>query len=1247
MIVEEVDAAIALERFTRARQLLEEASSEAAGEPAARWSLALRRARLEQDDPSVPVDETLLRLRALTVDPMAVEAELPQAHALLVRGWAIKRSRAMVEEALARAREAVGAHPRVAIEEGRAMMRFDERERARRCFLEAIEGSTSEGSTMVADEARLALADALYVLGDFDGAIGTLEGIVDPTVQVPALRVRASCLAARRDHAAEADAWRAALERRPDGDRAQADRVALALALAASDRRADALEELGRAWRADPESGQGRYARERMSHLERHLEGGRSARLAAFPTTAQKWNYCGPAVLELCLRYLSIELTQDEIASVVKRERGTPMYEIATFLSAHAIEARRIEATQERLMAALDLGLPVIVQEEYSTTSHVAVLTGYDEALGTFMAQDPATHRPIVKSFEFTQLSGDLYGNGAIIVLGREGEALEARRRACDEVGLHDAPHLGILDDADRMRPSAAGGGREHATTSEVLRRCDEAIALAPRFKLAWHRKVAAGQRRYRETGRTEDRDRMLADLRHVRTTFASDEWPHQLHAEWLMTLRLWDEAFVEHLEASRRDPGDSNNRADMGECMWLSGDLARAERYLLEALALDPTHVRAAENLAAVYARELVERRRGQSSADRPLESALSPARVIEGIERETDELIERAAHLSHYVCAEHAWNTFNHEVAGELAALGGDFQASAEAFGRARERDPDRSWARLGHALALRELGRLEEACEALDPLTSSPRSPLRVFTLLAEVRERLSDAAGAAEVLTGALRAGVAPDTLAAALYRLYRRSEGGEAAAARLRELAEERAGDGALARAVGGVLDDEGQRGHAIALMRRVVEATPKDVDSVWRLARLLNDDAMTRQESEALLGRVIALAPSFAGSRIRMAFSLMERDPDRAIALLDELGETEDSFVLETRSAVLARMGRGAEAARTLERALAAYGDPDRGLIRMTDWHVDARRYDRALTLARLLPERVRSPEADRAWLSALRLGGAMREAEPRLRELSAGGVPSHLAWDAYWGIRSIDSALAAEAASCVAAQQKGQQAIIWRLRAAGARAKGGDDAELRALEAELDESAESFAQLAYCYEHLHRYEEANRAAERAYALDDTHLEALSAMEGVWVRRGDLAAAIACARRLIELHPYEHVGPERLAMLLAQSLEVEEALACSHRAVDAAPFCHNAHWARSAALFAADELEGAERHARRVLALEEADAEDDANGALMLLHALEGRADALERCLASTYRQRPDVFPAFDAKLRALARSRG
>lgn len=1235
-----IEALLAEERIREARAALEEGPDEGI-ETALGWRRALRRAQLDLREPRVPVDETVLAVEAL-IDAPAFEAELPRAHALRIDGYAAKRCFALTERAVAEAREALGAHPRVLLSEGRAMMGFDERERAHACFAKAIDaGGEAE------DAARHALADGLYVLGDFDAAIAEARRVGPGPTRLRALRLIASCHAARQDPEAEAEAWAKVLEEGEGSDHAQDDRISHALALAGTGRRADALEALGEAWRMSPDSGAGRYARERMSHLERHLEGGRRQRLAAFPTTSQKWNYCGPAVLELCFRYLAIELTQDEIADVVKRQHGTPMFEIAAFLRAHDIVARRVEGTRARLMAAIDLGLPVIVQEEYSTTSHVAVLVGYDEALGTFIAQDPATHRPLMKTFEFTARAGQLFGNGAIIVLGRAGPELAALEARCDQAGLIDAPHLRILDDADRLRPGG-GGAKEEASLFELLRRCDEAIALAPEFKLAWHRRVSARRRLHQMTGRADDRDAFLRDLHHVRTAFGEDEWPHQLHAHSLFDRGLRDEAYAEYLEASRRDPGDSHNKQSMGECMWLGGDLERAEGLLLEALALAPHDVRAAENLAAVYVRELIERGKKTGGP----ESLLAPTRVFERVRGADETLRRRAAHFSRVALSEHPDNPFDHEVAGDLAAACGDWEGARAAFAEALERDPSSPFASLGLAQALWSLERVEEAERALARITEGGRGPTRAFTLHAEALEALERGPEAAEMLSRALEQGGEPGPLADALWDLWCRLESREVAAARLRELAEAHATDPELVRAIGGLLDDENQRGHAVSLFRRVLAASPQDVGAMSRLGSLLSRDVLTRAEGEATLRRVVELAPRHGWSRIRLAWALAERDPAEGLDHLDAVEDAQDPYVLETRAALSAALGREDEAERALGDALRAWADPEQGLLDLVTWHIDDMRYDRALALARRVPERVTSPRlknrAEQRWLAAHRLAGAVREAMPRLRALCEDGVPAHLAWDVYWATRSIDHRLAGDAAALEAERAGAGKRMTWRIRAAAERAQLGEDRDLDAVRAAMSESANDWAQLSYAYAALDRYADANEAAERAVAIDDTDEDALAAMEESWVRKGELEQAIACARRLAAIHPYQHIGPERLGALLARAMrELDEALRCSHHAVDAAPFCHNAHWSRALALFATGDLEGAGRHAERSLALHEPDGDDDPDGALVVRYALAGQADHLERCLErQARRQPPALFAAFDAELRRVAKPR-
>src|SRR5688500_10401559 len=173
----------------------------------------------------------------------------------------------------------------------------------------------------------------LYIMADFAAAEAELARVpIESRHWGAAMRVRAAVAGARGEHEREAAVWRELLERRADGDGAQSDWIGLGLCLAALGQRTEAQGAFRSAWQLAPDSGNGRYARERMTHLESAPEGTRRVELKAFPTTAQKWNYCGPAVLELVLRYFDFTADQDAIANIVKREHGTPMFEIVAYL---------------------------------------------------------------------------------------------------------------------------------------------------------------------------------------------------------------------------------------------------------------------------------------------------------------------------------------------------------------------------------------------------------------------------------------------------------------------------------------------------------------------------------------------------------------------------------------------------------------------------------------------------------------------------------------------------------------------------------------------------------------------------------------------------------------------------------------------------------------------------------------------------------------------------------------------------
>ena len=1251
-----IDALLVGEQLEQAMANIEEGlKSEPGPDDVTRWRLQLRRARLAMLLGEEAVDELLFSaedlLAAGCVGEPAVAHELQLVHALLIRGLTRKRCQDLAAEAVTTAREAVGEALHVLLAEGGCALAFDDRESARELYSRALELYPRKGA------AHLAVANLAYVVGDFDEALEHLLHVTQGGLYwARGVRLRATVHAARHEFDAEAEQWQLLLERLPGGDEATTDRLALSLALVAGGRRDEALKQFRQVWRVDPDSGEGQYARERIEFLERATADTACKRLPAFPTTRQRWNYCGPAVLELCLRYLEIDLGQEEIALTVKRTTGTPMYEIVQYLRDRGVATRRVEATPDRLKAAIDLGLPVIVQEEYSTTSHVAVITGYDESLGLFIANDPMTHRQALRSFKWTERAGALFGNGGVIVLGRDGEELEPLLARADEAGLVEARHLGLLDECDRQRLRPGSEEVEDATLQQVRELCSEALKLAPRFKLAWHRLWHAENSLYARTGSISARDGVLARLYHVRTVFSEDEWPHQLHGHWLMDAGRYEEAFTCYFEASRRDPQDANNVEEMGECKWLAGDLADAERYMLKALALEPCHARAAENLAGVYLRQLEEHdRRARDREPDVIEkmTTMSPAAISREIDRSTEQVLRRARHYSRVACSLIPENPYNQEVAGSLLAREGHFSQSVVAFRKAREMDPRRPFSLWRLARSLEADGQGVEAGEVLDEGCQLFWRDPNAWLALSSFLRRVGDHQRAATVLEEALNnLGEGHSHLVGAYFNVLRQLESAEAAAAKLRGFTERRSGDEDLLRAVAYLLDEQGQRGHAVALLRHVVALAPSDVGALYRLGVLLSEDMLSREEGRVLLEQVVQLAPDSPAPRRCLAWLYLANESQRGLELLEPVLDQEDPYVYETRSALLADLGRQEESEEAFARALEAMGAPGPGLVDLCYWHINGSRYDRALQLARQifdhpLPDDVRG-EAEDCWMAAHRLSGTIREVLERIKQMCEGGVPDHLAWEVYWGLRSFEYEMAAEAALNYSRQLDDPEEVqLWRIKAAGKRAHGGDDALLLQVRQEAGERPAAWAELSWAYEDLRRYDEANEAARRAYELDPADKDALTAMEEAHVRANELDDALQCAVRLNEEYPHEHQGPERLGILLGKMGHTDEALEYSLRAIDAAPFCHISHRSRAVALFCAGEDEEAEQHARRSLLLDEPDEEDAGDDALMVLRAVTGDVEGVKRCLAKLQQQEPpEVFAEYKGLLVSVAQER-
>jgi tetratricopeptide (TPR) repeat protein len=117
----------------------------------------------------------------------------------------------------------------------------------------------------------------------------------------------------------------------------------------------------------------------------------------------QDWNNCGPATLALAMRYFGWEGDQHDISDLLKPDRGDKNVnpeELAYFVRTRAgwLNAEyRVGGDLETLKRFLAAGYPVVVEKDLilpesegggGWAAHYALLTGYDDAAGTFITQD-------------------------------------------------------------------------------------------------------------------------------------------------------------------------------------------------------------------------------------------------------------------------------------------------------------------------------------------------------------------------------------------------------------------------------------------------------------------------------------------------------------------------------------------------------------------------------------------------------------------------------------------------------------------------------------------------------------------------------------------------------------------------------------------------------------------------------------------------------------------------------------------
>lgn len=151
----------------------------------------------------------------------------------------------------------------------------------------------------------------------------------------------------------------------------------------------------------------------------------------------QAWNNCGPATLALALRYWGWQGDQYKVAAVVKpndQDKNVNIEELAGYAQQNAglSTVVRVAGETEDLKRFIAAGYPVVVEMSFQLTesfwpgddrwsSHFTLLTGYDDELGTFTAQDAYSGPDTAISFE--KLNADWQSFNYIYLVVFPGES--------------------------------------------------------------------------------------------------------------------------------------------------------------------------------------------------------------------------------------------------------------------------------------------------------------------------------------------------------------------------------------------------------------------------------------------------------------------------------------------------------------------------------------------------------------------------------------------------------------------------------------------------------------------------------------------------------------------------------------------------------------------------------------------------------------------------------------------------------
>ncbi len=598
-----------------------------------------------------------------------------EAHIEAARLLAMKRSRELADAQLGRATERAGSNAvlagALAVADADIRVAFDDRPGALERYRTAVvPNGTHERA------ARIGSANVAMLLGQFDEAHAHLAALgAIRTGEATARRIRVRLLLAAHRWTEAAQIIDEGLRANPASDFRFRDRYERAASLYRAGffpHAKAAFEELA----ASTESSRWIDLAKRTARLlsRQDIAQRRWFRLMAFPTVAQLRSHCGPASCELYLRYFGVPASQLEIARAIKEpDGGTPIYKMRSFLEQAGFHTRRIEAELPVLRKLLEAQIPVIMEEDYSSSGHVACAIGYDDIRDVLEVQDPMSHEIRETPYEDLSRLRDLSNHGALVAVPRNDAARVAQ---LDAIGVVECRYMSLVDEG------WAAYDRGSPEQGDAL--VEQSIAIRRDYEIAHFYRFQRATETARKTPTPDTKLRVHQVVSEVVALWPDDAWPHRLRGEALSNEGRWPEALASFQRARERDKVDARTWASIGMCEMALGRDDDAYVTLKEALRIDPAHPGANGRLASL-------------ALDR---GELDRAEVLNEVAR------RRSPKLA-----------YHHWVHARILRKRGKHEDALAAFDRALAIDPKRTGTRVERAFCLAKIGRVDEAAQYLE--------------------------------------------------------------------------------------------------------------------------------------------------------------------------------------------------------------------------------------------------------------------------------------------------------------------------------------------------------------------------------------------------------------------------------------------------------------------------------------------------------------------------------------------------